>query len=556
MKNAHNRQVDTTLLEIEFAQFQCMIHRDYMAHCWRWSHVIKYLMMSDIRKDGIRILEIGCGKRFPLASELVTDVAKMKNLDHPVFRTLRAHKLITNTDWYVGVDVGKNELSDHLKSKASKGRILTVDETNFADFTVEDLQNLLLGTETIDDDVAMKLPNVIVCHEVAEHMPYENWVAIMSNMGEFFADSDPETMAFVSTPNFSGQAAKNHVNEYKYEAFGAIIEDHGFGFPLRLKTIPEKRALYPEQRATIWGTFGQQRKIYPIAEEYYSQYHPDVWEESLLQTEQYFDPNVQSTIWASLFPREASNAMWQFSLAPKKYKRYFPNLNEVEEPWGSGWVDDAFSKRGRKTEPDKVKPANAEPLSIAEVTTFTTVGELVNEVVARGLGTEQAWFPEGDTPIDFPATTIMEILQDEELHELHPAMLPIRFSPKPHGMTPGVPPMIANFQTWCMDLMTHMANAPDEVEEAPKPKAKSKKKKNTDLTVADLIEAAADNAAMIFVQVVNTENEDEVETWTGMLNQTPFTDSKLHNCTGSYVPPGAPLVQESNLLELYKLLTK
>ena len=46
MANARGKKVDTTYLSIDNAEERGFLHRDYIAHCLRWSHVVKYLGTS------------------------------------------------------------------------------------------------------------------------------------------------------------------------------------------------------------------------------------------------------------------------------------------------------------------------------------------------------------------------------------------------------------------------------------------------------------------------------------------------------------------------------
>ncbi|MCP5016175.1 MAG: class I SAM-dependent methyltransferase [Ketobacter sp.] len=538
MQNAHGKVVDQTFLSILNSLYQGMIHRDYMTHCLRWSHALRFLMSSDIRKQGIRVLEIGCGKETPFAIELVSDDEKYKNIDHSAFRLLRSHKLITNTDWYVGVDVTKIKLSDHLSGKASKGKIVVVDETNFADFSVDALQEILGAEEGIDKEKAVLAPNLIICNEVAEHMPYEEWLKVLERIKEH---ADEDTTIMVSTPNFSGQAAKNHVNEYTFDAFGAILEDNGFGFPLRAD--PPKDPIYPEQTATIYGTFGQQRKIFPVLKKYLG----DEAAEKLLLIKDYFDTSFVSILFAPLFARDSSNTLWEFTKAPAKYKRYFPALDEVEKPWGSGWVDEPFSKKGTVTRKPKakadklIKPAVNEALPVADLMAMTTSAELLVALASRGFMTAQAWRPlEGE---DDKPTTVGELMADGEIMATHPGVVQIAFESK--ALVPGQS-MSANLQTWAMDLMQYMAqNATVEPEEEANP---TPKKAKVNFVVGDLITAAGDHASTVFLNVT-----DGKQPFIGLLKDCPYLFEKLHNVTGSFVPPGLP-IQDGSLLDLHNLM--
>ena len=83
---------DKTHLDIYDAYQQGLIHRDYIAHCHRWSFIVNYLEKRDRRYKGderykhTRILDVGCGKQVPL------------------FRTLCANRL-SGVESYTGVDV-------------------------------------------------------------------------------------------------------------------------------------------------------------------------------------------------------------------------------------------------------------------------------------------------------------------------------------------------------------------------------------------------------------------------------------------------------------------
>ena len=69
MANARGKTVDTTYLSVDQATERGFLHRDYIAHCLRWSHVIKYLGTS-ARYKTAKILDVGCGKEMPLAKSL------------------------------------------------------------------------------------------------------------------------------------------------------------------------------------------------------------------------------------------------------------------------------------------------------------------------------------------------------------------------------------------------------------------------------------------------------------------------------------------------------
>ena len=65
MSQNPDRQYDKTHLSIDLAEERGFIHRDYIAHCFRWSHVTKYLM-AQAKYKRVLIMDVGCGKDFTL----------------------------------------------------------------------------------------------------------------------------------------------------------------------------------------------------------------------------------------------------------------------------------------------------------------------------------------------------------------------------------------------------------------------------------------------------------------------------------------------------------
>ena len=69
MANKYGRSIDKTYLSIDKAEERGLIHRDYIAHCLRWSHVADYLRRGKkwLKAD---IVDIGPGKELHLAKTL------------------------------------------------------------------------------------------------------------------------------------------------------------------------------------------------------------------------------------------------------------------------------------------------------------------------------------------------------------------------------------------------------------------------------------------------------------------------------------------------------
>ena len=56
MANARGKEIDNTHLSIDQAEERGFIHRDYIAHCLRWTHVAKYLHLKSRYKTA-RIID-------------------------------------------------------------------------------------------------------------------------------------------------------------------------------------------------------------------------------------------------------------------------------------------------------------------------------------------------------------------------------------------------------------------------------------------------------------------------------------------------------------------
>lgn len=199
MANAHGKSIDKTFLSLDMAEDRGFIHRDYIAHCLRWSHVIKVLGEGQ-RYKSAHILDIGCGKEMPLA------------------KTLYSSRLIPAS--YTGVDIGT------IKPPSS---------TMCAKFPVRVIEKT--------DAVTLQLEgafNTIVCLEVLEHVEPLHAIRLLEWIYSALTD---DGVAFLSTPCYNPDvgAAGNHVSEIKWEVLGRILGELGF----HLKGV--------------WGTFASIR---------------------------------------------------------------------------------------------------------------------------------------------------------------------------------------------------------------------------------------------------------------------------------------------------------
>ena len=313
MANERGKSIDNTHLSIDQANARGFLHRDYIAHCHRWSHVIKYLGLKQRYKTA-RVLDIGCGK------------------DVPMGRTLYSSKM--SPEWYVGIEYNKANTiigQDILANKAKfNGDVMG--SVNFpTDFSSVDgmfridgktMYDQLTGDKGEKPEDAYwqsnKWPNIITSFEVLEHVEPGHAVDMLKAMHEILSIS--EGVAFISTPNWDPHvgAAGNHVNEMKYEALGAVIEAIGF-----------------KVEAT-YGTFASIR-------DYKDQLEADGHLPLFNKLREYYDTNILATIFAPLYPQHSRNALWKLSVPDKEedQDKKFGNLEEVEGPWTSSdqWED-------------------------------------------------------------------------------------------------------------------------------------------------------------------------------------------------------------------------
>jgi len=273
-----DRELDKTHLSIDQAEERGFIHRDYIAHCLRWSHVCKYMSIKNKYKTA-RILEVGCGKEIPLLKTLYTS------------RMSPAH--------YTGYDLNivNPPILPKIINKMGADNIHIHDETDFS-------------LEAVPLEV---VPTVIVCFEVLEHVSPSKCLDILATFYTIMAE---DTIAFISTPCYNGKAAANHINEMTYQAFGSVLEAQGF------------------EIIDHWGTFASQsdlkKDILIMDHEQWSLF-------DLLK--EYYDSNFLATVFAPLFPEASRNVLWKVKKrqinCPCPPDRKFSDITECAEPWSS-----------------------------------------------------------------------------------------------------------------------------------------------------------------------------------------------------------------------------
>lgn len=295
MANERGKTLDKTYLSLNQAEERGFIHRDYIAHCLRWSHVCKVLMERHLYKTA-RILDVGCGRELPMA------------------KMLYSSRLIPLM--YFGVDAGPIEDEACKKVAAGKFPHTLWERTNFLELTQEDV--------SLNTDVPSQ-PNIVTCFEVLEHVEPKMMIDMLEHMKRLTSD---DCRFFISTPCWNRtDCAANHVNEMLYESLGSCFERHGF--------IVE----------AVHGTFASIRDYGHLLDR--EDCVSGVPQELFQKLRAYYDTNFLSCVFAPLFPAQSRNCLWELRKFTNKddgtgYK--FPMITSINSPWSSSaqWTDMAL----------------------------------------------------------------------------------------------------------------------------------------------------------------------------------------------------------------------
>lgn len=205
MANARGKHVDKTFLSIDNAEKRGFIHRDYVAHCFRFSHAAKKIQAC---WKTATILDVGCGKEMPLPRLIYT--SKMRPLH------------------YVGIDVDETPLPEMLEK---------------CTFPCDKLVGDIADCELFSDLGFEKQPNFITCFEMMEHVELKHAQRCLAAIHNCMS---ADGLFMVSTPVYNlKDVAGNHVNELTYAAFGAMLEDAGFAIEANYGTFASQSELKP-----------------------------------------------------------------------------------------------------------------------------------------------------------------------------------------------------------------------------------------------------------------------------------------------------------------------
>lgn len=274
MANKNGKTIDTTHLSIETALTRGFLHRDYIAHCFRWSYVLKYMLQSK-RFVSAKVLDVGCG------------------VDVQMARTLYSSRLTNREGIYIGVDVNKLEVPKMLKDKSYNIKVFG--ETDICNFEYE---------HKFD---------VVTSFEVLEHVEPEHCVRILQKVMSLMED---DGIFIMSTPCYDKQtgAADNHVNEITYETLGSLLEFLGYNTDTR------------------FGTFASQKDYKHLI------YSDRSLGKLFDKLSDYYDSNVLATIFAPLYPELSRNCIWHLKKGSSNNFKPFEEHIKVNKNFGSSSI--------------------------------------------------------------------------------------------------------------------------------------------------------------------------------------------------------------------------
>ena len=223
------------------------LHRDYIAHCFRWGFAARRCGRLKLNGNKRRILDFGCGKSIPFVD------------------TIYESRLRDGFDSYIGVDL--NTIKPRRQFFIDNPKISLLSNTNILDVTKK-----MVG------DV-----NTVVSFEVLEHCPPETMEPILTHLLNLTTD-DAEFIFSTPVLCHSRGMAKNHINEMSREFFWNLLEQCGY-------KVKEN-----------YGTFASQAdyksKLTPE--------HREVFEELSC----YHSDAVLSNFFAPLYPEYSRNNIW------------------------------------------------------------------------------------------------------------------------------------------------------------------------------------------------------------------------------------------------------
>lgn len=280
MANLAGKEIDTTFLSLNRAtNVTGTIHRDYIAHCARWSFMERYLRLGGKHRVH-HVLDVGCGRETPLP------------------KMLYSRMLTHTTGSYTGVDYGRIDWPETIAKEAPKFRAKFFERADFV--------KVALPRERYD---------TIVSFEMLEHVePYHSYSALRRMRALLHEDG----RAVVSTPVYDEKsgAAANHVNEMSFAAFWALLCMAGF------------------EVEHVYGTFASQR-------DYKDLLSPE-WRKLFEILSAYHSAEMLACLFAPAFPEASRNCLWVLkgSVVKVPGKKFTDNLGDASNSNSGRWATD------------------------------------------------------------------------------------------------------------------------------------------------------------------------------------------------------------------------
>ena len=188
------------LVSEEALKGKASIHRDYLAHVYRWQYVVKILAKGE-RHKSTYILDVGCG------------------YDIPLYRILTGNR--RGPAHYTGVDIAKIREPDY---HCSTPRTLL--------------------SHTPIHTVEAETYNFITCFEMLEHVPLEYAKKTLKHLHSI---STSDATLVLSTPVFNEKVgmANNHINEMTRECLMDMMREAGWTIIHNYGTFASQRDYKP-----------------------------------------------------------------------------------------------------------------------------------------------------------------------------------------------------------------------------------------------------------------------------------------------------------------------
>jgi hypothetical protein len=209
---------NTTQLYIDRAEERGIVHRDYLAHCLRWTHIVRNAKM------GMRILDVGCG------------------VNTPLLWTFYTNKL--SPSLYVGCDYRSKFETDPQKFP------FEVNLRNNFDVTKEQDWNILFAHY-------QKPFDIVACLEVLEHMEKDDGIKLLENLS--LLGSEPTI--YFSTPCYNGSKAANHIYEWRYDELETELTKY-FAIHDRFGTFASQSDILPNATPDEREFFSKAKRYY------------------------------------------------------------------------------------------------------------------------------------------------------------------------------------------------------------------------------------------------------------------------------------------------------